>query len=152
MLNKPRNKELHNLENWRHYKFMVSRSNWAFIANLRVLLGSTHPAMSLPSLSCFHSILCFHGSFSKLAPLPLNLLLCHLFLPHRQQHNLLSHEETRAIRKVLQGVPVVVQQKRIWLVFMRMWVRSLASLNGLRVSRCCCGCGVGQQLWLQFTT
>ena len=32
-------------------------------------------------------------------------------------------------------------------------VRSLASLSGLRIPRCCacgCGCGVGQQLQLRF--
>ena len=35
------------------------------------------------------------------------------------------------------GVPIVVQQKRIQLVSMRMQVRSLASLSGLRIQRCC---------------
>ena len=59
------------------------------------------------------------------------------------------------------GVPVVVQWKRIWLVSIRMQVRSLTLLSGLRIRRChdlwcrlqtwsqicyCCGFGVGQQL------
>ena len=48
---------------------------------------------------------------------------------------------------------------RTWLVSMRLWVRSLAQLSGLRIWPChklpcriwsCCGCGVGQQLQLQF--
>ena len=56
-------------------------------------------------------------------------------------------------------VPFVVQQKWIWLLSMRMWVHSLASLSGLGIRRChelwCrlqtwlgssvgCGCGVGR--------
>ena len=60
--------------------------------------------------------------------------------------------------KSILGVPVVGQQKRILLVSMRMRVRSLALLNGLRIAvSCgvgsklaqiphCCGSGVGQ--WL----
>ena len=35
------------------------------------------------------------------------------------------------------GIPVVVQQKWIWLVSMKMQVWSLALLSGLRI-RCCC--------------
>ena len=35
------------------------------------------------------------------------------------------------------GVPVVAQWKRIQLGTMRSWVRSLASLSGLRIWRCC---------------
>ena len=35
------------------------------------------------------------------------------------------------------GVPIVAQQRQIQLVSMRMRVRSLASLSGLRVWRCC---------------
>ena len=34
------------------------------------------------------------------------------------------------------GVPIVAQHKRTWLVSMRMQVRSLASLSGLRIWRC----------------
>ena len=40
------------------------------------------------------------------------------------------------------GVPIVAQWKQIRLGTMRLRVRSLASLSGLRI-RCCCGCGVG---------
>ena len=63
------------------------------------------------------------------------------------------------------GVPAVVKWKRIRLVSMMVWVRSLALISGLRIQCCCelwcssqmrlgsgveCGCGVGQQLQLQF--
>ena len=34
------------------------------------------------------------------------------------------------------GVPVVTQWKRISIVSMRMWVRSLAALSGLRIRHC----------------
>uniref|UniRef100_A0A8D1QAT0 Uncharacterized protein n=1 Tax=Sus scrofa TaxID=9823 RepID=A0A8D1QAT0_PIG len=48
-----------------------------------------------------------------------------------------------------QGVPVVAQRKRICLETLRLPVRSLALLSGLRIRRCC-GCGVGRQLQLRF--
>ena len=62
----------------------------------------------------------------------------------------------------MSGVPVLVQGKQIRLGTMRLWVRSLALLSGLRSGiavSCgvghrhgsdpsCCGCGVGQ--WLQL--
>ena len=35
-----------------------------------------------------------------------------------------------------EGVPVVAQQKRIWLVSMRMWVQSLATLSGSGIRGC----------------
>ena len=51
-------------------------------------------------------------------------------------------------------VPVVVQQKQICLGTMRFWVRSLASLSGLRI-HIALSCGVGHRhgsdlalLWL----
>ena len=44
-------------------------------------------------------------------------------------------------------VPVVVQRKRIWLVSMRMWVRSLPPLSGLRIW-CCCELWHRSQMWL----
>ena len=40
-------------------------------------------------------------------------------------------------KKKNEGVPTVVQWKRIRLVSMRMQVRSLASLSGLRIQHCC---------------
>ena len=49
---------------------------------------------------------------------------------------LLSHE----IKVNHLGVPTVVQQKRIQRVSMRMRVRSLASVSGLRIRR-------GRELW-----
>ena len=62
------------------------------------------------------------------------------------------------------GVPIVLSGLRTQLVSMRMQVRSLALLSGLRIQRCCelwcvtdvawipscCGCGYGWQLQLQF--
>ena len=41
-----------------------------------------------------------------------------------------------ALKSREMGVPVMVQQKQIWLGTMRLWVRSLASLSGLRIRRC----------------
>ena len=38
-------------------------------------------------------------------------------------------------------------------VSVRMWLRSLASISGLRIQQQvqhCCGCGIGQHLQLQF--
>ena len=45
----------------------------------------------------------------------------------------------------LSGVPVMAQQKRIWLVSMRTQVRSQASVSGLRI-RCC------RELWSKSQT
>ena len=42
------------------------------------------------------------------------------------------------------GVPVVTQGKRIQLGTMRLQIRSLASLSGLRIW-CCMSCGVGRR-------
>ena len=44
-----------------------------------------------------------------------------------------------------QGVPVVVQQKRIQLGIMGSQVRSLASLSGLRIGHC-------RELWCRSQT
>ena len=41
-----------------------------------------------------------------------------------------------ALNSIFKGVPGVVQQKLILPVFMRMQVRSLASLSGSRIQRC----------------
>ena len=42
------------------------------------------------------------------------------------------------------GVPIMVQQKQIWLGTMRLWVRSLALLSGSRIQRCC-------ELWCRLS-
>ena len=42
-----------------------------------------------------------------------------------------------SFKKTHQGVPVVVQWKRIHLGTMRLHIRSLASLSGLRIGHCC---------------
>ena len=51
------------------------------------------------------------------------------------------------VKNDLSGVPVVAQQEQTWLVSLRMQVRSLASLSGSRIWRCC---GIGWQLQFQF--
>ena len=50
--------------------------------------------------------------------------------------------QNRQIHRDRKGVPIMAQQKWIWLVSMRTQVRSLASLSGLRIW-CCESCGVG---------
>ena len=60
------------------------------------------------------------------------------------------------LHKRIQGVPIVVQWKRIQLGTMRWWVQSLASLSGLRIWHSV-SCGVGRRhgsdltlLWLWY--
>ena len=45
------------------------------------------------------------------------------------------------------GVPVMMQQKQIRLGIMRLWVRPLALLSGLRIQHCC-GLWGRSQTWL----
>ena len=40
------------------------------------------------------------------------------------------------IKKLISGVPIMAQLKRIWLVSMRMRIRILASVSGLRIRHC----------------
>ena len=49
--------------------------------------------------------------------------------------------------KAVPEFPVVAQWKRIWLASMRMQVRSLASLSGLRI-QCCCELRCRLKTWL----
>ena len=51
-----------------------------------------------------------------------------------------------ALRSTSPGVPAVAQQKWTWLVSMRMWVPSLASLNGSGI-RCCHELWCRLQIW-----
>ena len=55
-----------------------------------------------------------------------------LFLP-----NLMYIFKAIPIKIPARGVPMVVQWKRIRLGTMRLWVQSLALLNGLRIWHCC---------------
>ena len=48
---------------------------------------------------------------------------------------LIKRDKTKNLRKK-SGVPVMVQQKWIWVVSMRMQVWSLASISGVRIWRC----------------
>ena len=73
---------------------------------------------------------------------------------------------TRSFKKACEVFLLCLSRLRILLVFMRMQVPTLASLSGLRIQHwypqavvwvtdmagihCCCDCGVGQQLLLQF--
>ena len=51
-------------------------------------------------------------------------------------------------KKIFLGVPVVTQWKQIQLGTVRLWVRSLASLSGLRIWFCCeLWCRL--QMWLK---
>ena len=54
------------------------------------------------------------------------------------------------IRNKKQGIPIMAQQKRIWLVSMRTQVQSLASLNELRI-RIAVSCGIGHRCSLDMT-
>ena len=45
----------------------------------------------------------------------------------------------------ISGVPIMAQRKQIWLASMRTQFRSLASLSGLRIQRCC-------ELWCRLQT
>ena len=47
------------------------------------------------------------------------------------------------IKTYLYGVPVMAQWKPIWLASMRMQVRFLALLSGLRIRSCYESCGIG---------
>ena len=74
-------------------------------------------------------------------------------------HKITSHQN-------LKGSSTVAQRKQIRLVSMRIWVRSLALLSGLRIQCCLAmscsvghrcgldpafsGCGIDWQLWLPF--
>ena len=49
------------------------------------------------------------------------------------------------LKKCYKGVPVVAQWKRIRLGIMRLWVRSLASLSGLKIQHC-------HELWCWLQT
>ena len=45
-------------------------------------------------------------------------------------------QKKKKSQKWAEGVPILAQQKRIWLGTMRLWVWFLASLSGLRIRHC----------------
>ena len=49
------------------------------------------------------------------------------------------------------GVHIMAQQKGIWPGTMRVWVQSLALLNGLRI-QCCCELWCRLQIWLSLAS
>ena len=71
----------------------------------------------------------------------------HLVLAHTIMINFFhvswGDNKIKCIIKESVGVPVVAQQKQIWLASMRMQVWALALLSGLRI-RCCC------ELWYRL--
>ena len=72
----------------------------------------------------------------------LSRLTLHSAFPCRLLQQREGREEGR---KQGRGVPVMAQRKQIWLVSMKTWVRSLASLSGLRIWRCL-------ELWCRLQT
>ena len=61
-------------------------------------------------------------------------------------HPLLQQEMAILLKNlVIWGGPIVEQRKQVGLGNMRLWVRSLASLGGLRIWRCC-------ELWCRLQT
>ena len=69
---------------------------------------------------------------------------------YKSEKTIVSHKSI-FLKKLFLGVPVLAQQKHIQirLVAMRMRVRSLALLSGLRIWHCF-GCCIGQELQLLF--
>ena len=49
------------------------------------------------------------------------------------KRNKMQTHATTSLNNIMVGVPIVVQQKQIQLVYMRMWIQSLASLSGLGI-------------------
>ena len=85
------------------------------------------------SLSRIFSSFAISPTLPEIFPKPFNLALLSssLFLRTREQA---SGSESSARNRIL---PIVVQQKWIWLGTMRFRVPSLALLSGLRI-QCCC--------------
>ena len=70
--------------------------------------------------------------------------------PEDRNLETMQAEEGREIRyKKMRRRSVAAQRKQMALASMRMQLRSLTWLTGLRIQHCG-GCGVGQQLQLQF--
>ena len=67
-----------------------------------------------------------------LRPKTMNLSLTSLFLSYHITKSIL----VTSIFKKKNGIPIMVQQKWIWLGTMRFRVQFLASLGGLRIRRC----------------
>ena len=61
-----------------------------------------------------------------------------------EDKQLIDGREDR-IKEAKQGVPIMAQWKRVQRGTMRFWVRSLASLSGLRMGRC-------RELWCRSQT
>ena len=53
-----------------------------------------------------------------------------------EDHTPSLHEDISLLKLYIEGTPIVVQRKRIQLGIMRLRVRSLALLRGLRIQRC----------------
>ena len=83
-----------------------------------------------------------HALFSWICISQVNISWILVTVYIRGSKELMRSEEQKQeccenIKDVVTGVPVMVQPKRIWLGDMRLRVRSLVSLSGLRIWRCC---------------
>ena len=93
--------------------------------------------------------LCFFLVFPSPLPChPLPPFFFQLLTPRGKKKKKKKKEGAFATNKESVGVPVVAQQKQIWLTSMRTQVRSLASLSGLRI-QCCHELWCSSQMWLR---
>ena len=116
--------------------------------------ASPSPSLLPPSISCSINKLpsqlwCLPG---LTPPHPLNKLSSRislrftyfsflLSLPPRKPHSLVSPAQSLdnasdLSKNIKMGVPIVAQQKQIWLAPMRTQIQSLTSLSGLRIQHC----------------
>ena len=61
----------------------------------------------------------------------------HIYFNCKDSRRFRSYSFHHKIKKCIVGVPIVAQQKWIWLGTLRLWVRSLTLLSGLRIQHCC---------------
>ena len=109
-----------------------------------------HPSTALSILGCFSLSLWLSSSSSWGA-----LLIGNGCRPYSSSQEVKAPQQPFGIKKGLRhrarlvsrflGVPVVAQQKRIWLISMRMQVQSLALLGGSGIRHC-------HELWCRSQT
>ena len=150
----------------------VSKAFWSSVQIMRRDLKETDPeAMWSSGQRSFITLRTCLLPFQPLLFAPTKADLWQIALPPNcllnlgsWKYNNIKKKNLWFIKMIASGAPVVAQ--RIWLVFMRMQVRSLALLSGLRIQCycelcvlqvtdmaqiwCCCGCAVGWQLQLWF--
>ena len=92
------------------------------------------------------TIQCFGELWQRPAAAALTLPLA-WELPYTRGAPLGRKRKKRKEKKKFLRIPIVEQQKQIWLVSMRSWVRSLALLSGSRIWHCC-ELWYRSQMWL----